>query len=350
MIYVNTRFLTQNITGSQRFAIEISKQLKKLEPSIEFLAPRNMIHKDIAKELEVKTIGKRAGHFWEQLDLSVYLKSKNYPLLLNLVNTAPLFYNNKIVTIHDISWKHFPYAVSRKFYLWYSFLIPKIAENSKHIFTVSEFSKKDISENLHINPNKFTVIYNAVNDNFRPLNINREKIILSVASIQKYKNTKRLIESFLNVRKKFPDFKLFLTGGENSKVFQKMHFHEEQLREKNIFFTGYLSEDKLVEMYNKAALFVFPSLFEGFGIPPLEAMACGCIVVASNAASIPEVCKDAALYFNPYSTEDMVKKIEMVLNNTNLQQKLAEKGLKRAGEFSWVGSAEKILEIIDGFK
>ena len=147
MLTVNSRFLTQNITGVQRFAIEISKQLKKLLNSkIQFVAPKNIIHKDLAEELDVKVIGYNTGHLWEQIDLPLYLSSIGKPLLLNLSNTAPLFYKNKIVTIHDVAFKRFPQTYSFKFRMFYNLLIPIILKNSKHILTVSEFSKNEINK------------------------------------------------------------------------------------------------------------------------------------------------------------------------------------------------------------
>ena len=351
-IYINSRFLTQKITGSQRFAIEISRQLKRLEPSIKFVAPKNIIHKDLAKELEVEIVGFNTGHLWEQFDLPICLKSKGSPLLVNLVNTAPLFYENKVVTIHDISWKHFPQSVSKKFYTYYYFLIPRIAKNSKHIFTVSEFSKKDISKHLKIKTDKITTVYNAVSDKFRPLKLNKEKLILSVATLQPYKNLEKLIDAFLYLKKTNNNFeyKLILVGGINERVFAKSNIFEKVKGIDDIIFTGYLDDNKLVELYNKASLFVFPSLFEGFGLPPLEAMACGCPCVVSNVAALPEVCGDAAYYVNPYDVEDIARGIERVLTDENLRQSLIQKGFENVKRFSWEKSAKKMIEVIKGLK
>jgi glycosyltransferase involved in cell wall biosynthesis len=348
-IYINSRFLTQKITGSQRFAIEISRQLKKILPEARFVSPKNIIHYDIAKELEVESFGKLTGHLWEQIELPLYLRKKGSPLLLNLVNTAPIFYKNKMVVIHDISWKHFPDAVSKKFYLWYKFLIPKISKTSKSIFTVSNFSKKDISEGLNVDINKFEVVYNAISENFKFLNISREKIILSVASLQPYKNLEGLIKAFivLKNKNKFFDFKLVLVGGYNKKVFAKTNVFELSKNREDIVFTGYLPDEKLVEYYNRASLFVFPSFFEGFGLPPLEAMACGCPCVVSNAASLPEVCGDAVVYCNPYDPEDIARAMYEVLNSEDLRNYLVQKGFERVKMFSWEKTAREILKIIE---
>jgi glycosyltransferase involved in cell wall biosynthesis len=347
-IYINSRFLTQKITGSQRFAIEISRQLKKLLPEARFVSPKNIIHYDIAKELEVESFGRLTGVLWEQLELPIYLRKKGNPLLLNLVNAAPLFYSNIISTIHDVTWKNCPQTYSRLFRLWYDFLIPKIAKKSRIIFTVSDFAKKDISEKLNLYSNNIYVVYASVRDKFLFLNLKRENYILSVASLQPHKNLEGLIKAFifLKNKNKFLDYKLILVGGYNKKVFAKTNLFELSKNREDIVFTGYLSDEKLVEYYNKASLFVFPSFFEGFGIPPLEAMACGCPCVVSNTASLPEVCGDAAYYVNPYDIEDIARGIEKVLSDENLRNDLVKKGFENIKRFSWERSAKKIIEVI----
>ncbi len=346
MLYINSRFLTQKITGSQRFAIEISMQLKRLIPDIKFVAPKNIIHKEIAEYLETKTFGDLKGHLWEQIELPVYLKKQGNPLLLNLVNTAPLFYKNKIVTIHDISWKHFPYAVSKKFYYYYKFLIPKIARNSKHIFTVSKFSKDDIVKEFKLPEEKITVISGSCSEIFKPLQYQKENFILSVTSLQPYKNLEKLVLAFLKIKENHNDLKLILVGEVNNTVFGKSNLFDLTKTRDDIIFPGYMNDKDLVEHYNKALIFVFPSLFESFGIPPLEAMACGCPVVASNAASIPEVCEDAACYVDPYNIDDIANGITRVLLDGKLRQDLIQKGLKRVKMFDWEESGRKILDTV----
>ncbi|MBP7796688.1 MAG: glycosyltransferase family 4 protein [Elusimicrobiales bacterium] len=347
-IFINSRFLTQKITGSQRFAIEISKQLKKLEPDrFVFLAPKNIIHSDLAKELNTKVIGFNTGHIWEQVDLPLYLKRNSTPLLLNLVNTSPLYYKNKVVTIMDMSWKHFPYAVSKKFYLWYKFLTPKIAKKSKLILSISKFSKKDLMKELNINPAKIEIIHCSISDSFKTLNYEKEKIILSVGSLQPYKNLLSLVRAFIKLKdeNKLNGYKLVLIGGQNKKALGTVDFSD-YFDRNDIEFTGYIPDEKLVEYYNKASLFVFPSFFEGFGIPPLEAMACGCPCVVSNAASLPEVCGDAAYYVNPYDIDDIVNGIEKVLTDDKLRDELVRKGFENIKRFSWESSAQKVIEIL----
>jgi len=339
-LVINCRFLTQNITGVQRFAIEIAKQLKVLYPSeIQFISPKNIIHIDLAEELDIKVIGNRTGHLWEQIDLPRYLKSIASPLLLNLANTAPLFYKNKIITVYDLAFHHYPNWFSKKFVLVYNFLIPRICKNSKHIFTDSEYVKKDISKSYGIDKKKITTIYGSYSEIFKCNSNQKEGFVLAVGSIDPRKNLLALINIFKHIR----NVKLLIVGQEN-KVFSSLGIKD---LPDNILFTGYVDDIDLVNLYNKASLFVYPSFFEGFGIPPLEAQACGTPVVCSNTTSLPEVGKESVIYCDPYSQQDIKDKIELILNDNGLQNQLREKGFENIKRFSWSKSADKMIEIID---
>jgi len=351
-VFVNARFLTQKITGAQRFAIEISKRIKKKRPDITFISPHNIIHKNIAKELDAIIVGKNTGYLWEQIDLPMFLRKAGNPLLINLVNMAPIFYKNKITAIHDISWFHFPESVSKPFLLWYKFTIPKIAKSSKFILTVSHFSKEDLVKNLGIERNKIDVVYNAVSDFFHPTTEKKEKIILSVATLQPYKNMESLIKAFIHMKKKhkeLKDYKLLLVGGINSQVFQKTKIPNIVGKRNDVIFTGYVSDKELRDLYSKAEVFVLVSKFEGFGIPPLEAMSCGTPVVVSNVASLPEVCGDAAVYVDPYNVENIAEGIYSLLKNKELQNELIEMGFKRVKNFSWEKTSDKVLHLLERF-
>ena len=342
MLYINARFLTQNITGVQRFAIEISKQLKRLyKNDIEFVSPKNIIHIDLANELYVKIIGNTTGHLWEQIDLPKYLKSIDNPLLINLANTAPLFYKNKIVTIHDLAFLHHPEWFSRKFTFVYNLMIPKIAKDSRHILTVSNYVKEDISKSYHISLNNISTIYNSYADIFSNHNLEKEDYVLSVGSIDPRKNLKSLIDIFRD-----KTVKLVIVGQQN-KVFSALKLDD---LPNNIVFTGYVDDDELVQLYNNAKIFVYPSFFEGFGIPPLEAQACGCPVICSEKTSLPEVGKDSVIYCNPYDKNDIAERIDLVLNNDRLQKELIEKGYENIKRFSWEKSAQEIIKVIEGLK
>jgi len=347
MLVVNSRFLTQNITGVQRFAIEISKLLKiLLGEKVQFVSPKSIIDDELAKELGVKTIGSKSGHLWEQIDLPKYLKSIGSPLVLNLANTAPFFYRNKIVTVHDIAYERFPQTFDWKFRLFYKLLIPNIIKTSKHTLTVSEFSKNEIHNLYGTNLENISVVYNAVNEIFKPKKIEtNQKYILAVSSLNYQKNFHSLVKAFNQLDDK--STKLYLVGSIN-KNFASIELLSEIEKNTNIVFKGRVDDNELIELYSNAICFVYPSLYEGFGIPPLETQACGCPVICSSVASLPEVGGvDSVVYCDPYSVEDIASKIKMVLNDASLQNELKEKGFENIKRFSWEESAKKIIEVLE---
>ncbi|ADV46667.1 glycosyltransferase family 4 protein [Nitratifractor salsuginis] len=349
ILFVNSRFLSQEITGVQRFSIELSRSLKRiLGEKVQFIAPKNIIHSHIAKELNIIEFGIFTGHLWEQIDLPIFLRKHNSPMLLNLGNTAPIFYKNKTSTLHDVAYEKFPDTFNWKFKTFYKFAIPHILKSSIHIFTVSKFSKKEIEELYKIDSNKINIVYNAINEIFKPIKIkNNQRYILGVSSLNNQKNFHSMIDAFNQIADK--NIKLYLVGGIN-RNFASTKLLDEIDKNQNIILKGRVDDKELVELYSNATCFVYPSLYEGFGIPPLEAQACGCPVICSNAASLPEVCSDSVVYFDPYNVQDIKDKIELVLYNEELQNELRRKGFENIKRFSWEKSANKIIEIIEGLK
>lgn len=348
MIIVNARFLTQPISGVQRYAIEICLELKKISYEIVFVAPRNILHYEIAHEIDVKIVGSLTGHLWEQIELPLYLKKQGNPLLLNLCNTAPVFYANKVVTIHDLAFERFPQTFSWRFRYAYQFAIPRIASSSRYILTDSFFSKKEISSLYSIDDEKISIVHCANSSVFREVrNTHREQYILAVSSLNYQKNFLALVKAFNKLSDR--TIKLFLVGAINNN-FADHNLLQEIESNENIQFVGRVADDELVELYSNAQCFVYPSLYEGFGIPPLEAQACGCPCVVSNAASLPEVCGDSVVYCDPYSVNDIADKISMVLSSKVLQQELRKKGFENIKRFSWEKSARQIIQIIEEMK
>lgn len=349
MIYINARFLTQPITGVQRYSIEISRALNKMLPNVVFLAPNNIIHNDLANELNVEIIGTRSGHLWEQLDLPKYLKSINSPLLINLANTAPLFYKNKVSTLHDIAFVRYPESFSRAFRYSYQLAIPFILRSSKKIITVSEFSKQEICDVYKIDRDKVTVIYNAVTDIFNDKKDKAlapeadEKYIMAVSSINKQKNFHGLIEAF-NLLKQ-DSHKLYIIGSIN-KNFADPELINKIDQDERVKLLGRVSDEELANLYGAASAFVYPSFYEGFGIPPLEAQACGCPVIVSNVASLPEVCGDSALYCSPDEAADIANKIQLMISDKALRLDFIDKGYQNINKYSWESSATQLNALI----
>ena len=264
-----------------------------------------------------------------------------------------------LVTIHDCIHLMFPqYLANRAAYVYARALMWSAARRSHRILTVSEASKRDIIHFLNVSPEKIVVVYNAIDERFRvppseeAIARVRERyqlnhgFVLYVGNIKPHKNLVRLVEAFDGLRKRgFDDLKLLIIGDEISKLpALRRAVHSHKLH-KHVRFLGYLPDDTLAILYRLAAVFVFPSLYEGFGLPPIEAMACGTPVVTSNVSSLPEVTGDAAVLVDPYDIESIVDGIARVLSDPALREKLRAKGIARAREFSWERSVGRTREI-----
>ncbi|MFC5413013.1 glycosyltransferase family 4 protein [Larkinella bovis] len=347
-IVINARFLTQPITGTQRVGIELSKRLKKLLPEASFVTPYDIRHQAIADELEAEVVGPARGYLWEQVSLPGYLRQLGDPLLVNLCNTAPLWYPNKIATVLDLSFHVNPAWFSKKFSMLYNFTSPRVSRTARKVLTISEYSLNDIIRFYHIPRSKLEIIYPSISDLFRyPPALKGEnpygKYILAVSSLDPRKNFKGLIQAFQEAA--LPDTKLVIVGAAH-KVFADTGLKEMIQNDPSIIFTGYLSDEQLVNLYQHALFFAYPSFFEGFGIPPLEAMACGCPTLVSDTTSLPEVCGDASVYVDPYDIASIREGLIRLYRDEALRKTLVEKGRARVEHFSWDESARKLADLI----
>ncbi|WP_439231882.1 glycosyltransferase family 4 protein [Klebsiella quasipneumoniae] len=351
MIYINGRFLLQRVTGVQRFSFELIKSLVEIRDDIIILLPEGEVKYDLTfldgnkNKIEVIQGGK--GHFWEQFTLPAYLIMRKSPLLINLCNTAPVIYKNQIVTHHDITYKKYPKSFSLPFRFFYNTAPRAFLKNSKFVITVSEFSKNEICNHYKIDKNKVSVVYNAVSGAFSVAKENNSPGIvrpyfLAVSSHAYHKNFHGLIEEFsclpsdINI-----ELKIIGSGANSFKV------DGLQAGNENIKFIGRVADDELVYLYQNAIGFIFPSLYEGFGIPPLEAQACGCPVIASDRSVMPEVLQDSVLYFNPLEKNDLCSKIVEFMATPSISDRLREKGFNNIKRFSWGQSAQKLNGIIN---
>ncbi|MDE1193930.1 MAG: glycosyltransferase family 1 protein [Pseudomonas sp.] len=347
MIVINARFLTQELRGVQRFAEQTCLALKQQRDDVVFVAPHGIKMLDSAKALDVQCIGRNSGHLWEQLDLPLYLKRNGSPLLVSLCSTAPLFYGNQIATHHDVTYVRHPESYTRMFRLLYRTMTPIMLSRIKALLTVSNFSKGEISQFYNYPEKKIFVVPNAVSGAFQPGPPLKDQpeYLLAVSSPSAHKNFSRMIQAFLMLRD-HDDLQLHIVGGA-SDVFADDNLQRLASRDPRIRFLGRLSDDQLIEQYQGATAFVFPSLYEGFGIPPLEAQACGCPVLAANAASIPEVLQASALYFDPMDISHMASAMERILTDLPLRQSLRRRGLNNVARFSWEESARRVSQRID---
>lgn len=344
MVYVNGRFLTQKITGVNRFAYEMCNELFKM--GFEFRVVVNKKHiNDEYNIVNFKIIdwGFGISHFWEQLIFPFYFLFKRDFVVVNFSGLGSFFLRNQIVTIHDLSFLHKPEWFSKLYYYYYSFMTPLLASKSIKILTVSEFSKSQIHLKLNQPLDKITVIYNAVSESFY-YNKNFSKIdedyILLVSSHDPRKNIGNLVKAVellpLNI-------KLYVIGDSNP-VFNSTKFNNSI----SVRFLGRVSDLELQNYYKWAKLFVYPSLYEGFGLPPLEAVTMGCSTIVSDIEVFREVFEDAVGYFNPLNTQDIKKCIEKyylstdVINNDNVE--------RIKSKYSWSKSANKFIDLIDKLK
>jgi len=264
-----------------------------------------------------------------------------------------------VVTIHDTIHLTFPqYLPNRMAYAYARASMWAAARRSDRILTVSEASKRDILHFFNVPPEKIEVVYNAIDERFSqepdPADVARvrerfqldQRFVLYVGNIKPHKNLVRLIEAFDGLRRNGPDdVKLLIIGDEIARYpALRRAVHQHKLH-KHVRFLGYLPDDTLAILYRLASLFVFPSLYEGFGLPPLEAMASGTPVVTSNISSLPEVTGDAAVLVDPYDSGAIESGMRRVLNDPALAAEMRHKGLQRAREFSWERSVAKTWAI-----
>ena len=354
-------------TGVEWYSYHLIEEFKKLDHKNQyFLYTNKSLRGDLGKcpsnfrECLLKWPIPRS---WTIGRLSWEMKFGKYrpDVLFVPAHTLPLLNPKKsIVTIHDIGFEHFPEAYHWADKLYHKLIIKIIKHSASKIITVSEFTKQDIIQTYKISAEKIFVVHNGYdNKKYKPCPNTREILknkyqidfpyILFVGRLELKKNIPRLVEAFGQFKLNHPEtkIKLVLVGTKGLtfplvwEQIEKYHLQEE------IIFPGWISDEDLPLFHSNAEVFAFPSLFEGFGIPVLEAMACGCPVVCSNTTSLPEVAGKSALMFNPQKTTEITQALEKVIFNQGLKSQLIAEGLKRAREFSWERSARETLNILE---
>lgn len=262
-----------------------------------------------------------------------------------------------LLTVCDLAYEHHPETFRPIEAARCMLTIPRSARKADHIVTLSEFSKRDISERYAIPPEKITVTYCGPDENFAPVDRSRAReelarkyeiddpFLLYVGRIQARKNLIRLAEAVSALKKRGAPHKLVIVGKQD---FQAEHLVAKigELGLKNdVIFTGYVPTEDLPQFYSAAEAFVFPSIFEGFGLPVIEAMACGAAVVTSYGSSLEEVAGDAALLADPHSTESLTAAIDRVLRDEAWRDELRRRGIERAKRFSYRDAAAQTIQL-----
>ncbi len=337
MLYVNGRFLTQPLTGVQRFAREISAALA--EPYT-LLCPPTVPD---TPPYPVRRVGRLAGHPWEQFDLPRHADG----VLLNLGNTAPLALRRQVVVIHDARPFTMPEVYSWRFAFFYRRLQRALAWRGVRVATVSAFAQGQIARHLGMDPRSIAIVGEGAEHLLRhdidPSLATRlglvRPYVLAVGSLARHKNLHVLAATATRLADRGID--LVLIGDVNPRVFA----NGTDMLPASVRWMGRHEAGALRTLYAGAACFVFPSLDESFGLPAVEAMACGCPVVAARAGSLPEVCGDAALLADPHNPTDFADAVLRMIDDPQAAARARAAGHARAAQFTWPAAAARLAVI-----
>jgi len=347
-IYINGKFLCQRTTGTQRYARELLTQIDELLTakenrglSLEILVPKCVKSVPRYTNLQVRAVGNMSGTAWEQIDLPLHCRGE---ILVTLSGGAPLMHPRNMITIHDAAVFAAPEGYSLAFRLWYRSLYRDMARKAERIITVSNFSKSEIVKWCGADPEKISVTYLG-SEHFSNLEADASALarfgiagdyVLAASSDNPNKNLARVIQAMSHVTAL--DLPLIVAGGQDRQVFRK-----NTTLPGTVQALGYVSDQELKALYQNAACFVFASLYEGFGLPPLEALSSGCPIVVSCTTSLQEIFAGQAFFCDPYHAEDIAAAIERAVKSPPaLKQNL----INFAEKFSWQKCARQTLEIL----
>lgn len=311
------------------------------------LVTLNHIHKNLHTPSRI---------MWDQLGVPVSFAFKKIDLLYVPAFSAPRFHKPVVMTVHDIYGVHYPERFGRLARYYWSHLLPRSIQRAEHIIAISEYTKRDIVAHLHVPEEKITVVPPATDAAFRQLknagycaeHLRKLGItgpfIMTVGTLEPRKNLARLVEAFAYAKRS--GHSLVIVGKKGwayDDIFQAIDkFH---LREQ-VLILDHVSLEDLIVLYNTCTGVVLPSLFEGFGLPALEAMQCGAAVAVSHTTSLPEVVGDAGLQFDPLSTQEIRARIEILINDEAAREQMQQASLKKAQEFNWSASGKTVHDIL----
>jgi glycosyltransferase involved in cell wall biosynthesis len=360
---INGRFLVAKRTGVQRAAYNLIKTLIEVDRENEYVifTGKEQIGAPEWNFPNVTVVGDNLrptesfrNHLWEQVRLPRLARKYKIDVLHSPANVAPLFYSGKsIIHIHDLCFVVNPQWYSFAFRTVYNLIIPQLAKRATKVITNSNNSKNDLLQYFDLPAEKVSLVYWAVDDTFslptaidetRKKNIDGD-YILYVGSLEPRKNIKGLIEAYEKLRHEYPAIKtkLILIGGE-SPLFASVQLKAREFRD-DVIFKGFVTDAELSEYYRRAKLVAYPSLYEGFGLPPLEAMASGAPVVTSCTSSIPEVVGRAAILINPLDRDQLARALHRVLTDSRLRESMIKAGSERVTRFNWYRVARGVLAV-----
>jgi glycosyltransferase involved in cell wall biosynthesis len=350
--------------GIGTYIRNLVRQLARLDSESEYVLLCQERDRALAAALgrNFRPVVERSGPYTlrEQISIPLTLRRERPDVFHAPHYVLPVLTGGRaVVTIHDCIHLMFPqYLPNRAAHAYARSSIWAATRKASRILTVSETSKRDILRFFDVPADRIAVIHNAIDDRFREQPPESEMVrvreryqlhgtfVLYAGNVKPHKNLERLIEAFHLVRQSgLDDLKLVIIGDEVSKYAElRRAVHRHNLH-KYVRFLGYMPDETLAVLYRLTGVFVFPSLYEGFGLPPLEAMASGAPVVTSNVSSLPEVAGDAAILVDPYDPPSIADGIRRVLTEPELRDDLRTRGLRRADEFSWERSIRRVRQI-----
>ncbi len=364
-IGIDARFFTERATGIGRHVFELVQGLAKLDTKNEytlFLKPKEFEIFQLPSS-NFKKEKTTAPHysFDEQVGFLRQLNKHQFDLMVFPHFNAPIFYRRKyVVTIHDLTLHFFPGKkksdlISR---VAYKTVINTVVRNAEHCFAVSENTKRDMVKHLKIPKNKITVTYNGVTQQFKSEQDDQiqksfkskynlpKKYFLYNGVQRSHKNILGLIQAYAIFLKKNPDSEIDLVfAGPSNDTYTEIPSQIDELDlQDRIHMLGFFPEADIEKLISGATAYVFPSFYEGFGLPPLEAMRCGTPVACSHTSSLPEVCGEAAVYFDPKNIDDIALAMEKVVFDIPLRKDLVEKGFVQSQKFRWSDMVKRMLE------
>ncbi len=369
-IAIDVRPTVGHFAGIGKYTYNLVKEIAKLDRENEyllysfFLKPFSSDIEELAKSqpnfsLKASRIpGRLMRFFWDYLKIPIepflgevdVFHITNY--LIPYIRRAKL-----LVTIYDITPVLSPEYHNRYTRTYVKEKILFAAKKADRIIAISQHTKRDLIQTLGVPEDLIAVIYGGVGEQFQPIKnqevLNRvkerynikDKYLLFLGTLEPRKNIPGLIRAFHKIKDRFPNYQLVIAGKRGWK-FQEIFKTVEELRlEDRVIFTGYLPEEDIPSLYSGAELFIYPTLYEGFGFPPLEAMACGTPVITSNLSSLPEVVGEGGILIDPNNIDELSRAMESVLADENLRKGLREKGLRQAAKFSWERCARDTLKV-----
>ena len=346
-IAVNARYRVHRITGVQRYAHEIVSRLTQEGNGLKGATPIDLLSPASAKGA--------IGHLWEQTVLPAACRGR---LLWSPSASGPAFYRRQVVTFHDLFAIEHPECYSVAYAKWYRYLMTRLANQAVHLIAVSEYTKSRIVNLLGRSPDEITVIPNGLTTGCErvsgekidaaraALHIPTPRYLLSLSSLEKRKNLRTTLEAWARLHGSLPeDIWLVLSGPEaDERVYGQQDLPVGLPR---VLYTGYVPEEHLAGLYSGASLLLFPSLAEGFGLPVLEAMACGARAIVSNTSSLPEVGGDVVAYVDPLDSAALAEAVRRELAAGAGPDRPFLPGIERARRFSWDRAAKDTQAVLE---